>query len=255
MSKHHKTALFFISILLLLFFFTAAGFWYYAAVVLVWISVVFVGSAFIDSNYHVKAYCNNPAETRQRIAITFDDGPNPLTPKFLEILQRHHAKAAFFCIGKNIETHPEILQQTVLEGHIVGNHSYSHAPGFDFFGKEKVLDELQQTDRLIEKYIGKKPNFFRPPYGVTNPAIRQALEITGHKAIGWSIRSFDARLKEEDLVFNRVKKRISPGGIILLHDTSEHSANVLERLLVTLREKNYEVVSLEELLNIKAYEN
>lgn len=258
MSKHHKTALFFISILLLmglLSFFATIGFWCFVAVVLIWVSVVFWGSAFIGSNYHVTAYCRSSSETEKKIAITFDDGPHPITPRILDLLKEFEAQAAFFCIGKNIQSHPEIMQRMVDEGHIVGNHSFSHSPMFDFFGKEKVAEEIRQTDALIEKYTDSKPKFFRPPYGVTNPAIRKALEVTYHKVIGWNIRSLDGKLKDEDVIFNRIEQRISPGGIILLHDTSEHSANVLERLLVALRDKKYKVVSLEELLNIKAYEN
>lgn len=257
MSKHHKTAVFFIGLLLALAglrFFMAIGFWYFVLVLLIWIGVIIWGSAFVDSNYHVKAYCNNPAETEKKIAITFDDGPHPITLQVLDLLKQYDAPATFFCIGKNIESHPEILRRTFAEGHLIGNHSYSHSASFDWYGPQKVAAELQQTDWLIEKAIGKKPNWFRPPYGVTNPSIGKALLQTGHRVIGWNIRSLDGKLKDENAIFNRIEKRISPGGIILLHDTSEHSVNVLERLLLALRDKKYKVVPLEQLLNIKAYE-
>ena len=258
MSTHHKTLLFFLSVLLILTclsFFWAIGFGYFVATGLIWFGVVLYGSANIGSNYHVRAYCKNPSETARNIAITFDDGPNPMTLQILEILKNHQATATFFCIGKNIETHPQILKRIVDEGHVVGNHSYSHSHFFDFFGKDRVIEELRQTDELIENITGKKPIFFRPPYGVTNRAIGKALKVVKHKVIGWNIRSLDGGVKNERFIFNRIKNRISPGGIILLHDTSQQSANVLERLLTTLREKKYEVVSLEHLLDIKAYEN
>jgi peptidoglycan/xylan/chitin deacetylase (PgdA/CDA1 family) len=258
MSKHHKTALVFLLLLLILTvlsFYTAIGIGYFVLVVLVWFGISMYGSAFIDSGFHAKTYCSNPSETTNKIAITFDDGPTPITLQILEILEKYQTKATFFCIGKNIEKHPEILRQTFDAGHLIGNHSYGHSPLIDFYNKVQFIAELEKTDRLIQKTTGKKPKFFRPPYGVTTPSMGRALKVTKHKVIGWNIRSLDGGLKSEDVIFNRIKSRISPGGILLLHDTGEHSAKVLERLLVTLRQKNYEVVSLEQLLNLQAYEN
>ncbi|WP_244307351.1 polysaccharide deacetylase family protein [Flavobacterium fluviatile] len=213
------------------------------------------GSARISSNYHVKAFCNNPSETEKKIALTFDDGPSEFTLEVLELLKKYNAKATFFCIGKNIETHPEILQKIIDEGHLVGNHTYSHSKFFDFYTYPTIMEELQKTDRILEKFTSKKINFFRPPYGVTTPSIRRALKFTKHKVIGWNIRSLDGGTKNQDLILNRIKKRVSPGGIVLLHDTAPHSVFVLEQFLQFLQQNNYEAVSIEELLNLKAYEN
>jgi peptidoglycan/xylan/chitin deacetylase (PgdA/CDA1 family) len=220
-----------------------------------WFLIVIWGSSFIASNYHVKTFCGNPLETEKKIALTFDDGPNEMTLLVLDVLKKYNAKATFFCIGKNIENHPEILKRTIEEGHIIGNHTYSHAPFFDFYGKYKVIAEIQQTDILIEAVLGKKTRLFRPPYGVTNPSIRRALAVTKHKTIGWNIRSLDGVIKKEEFLLNRIIKKIKPGGIVLLHDTSIQTVNVLEELLSFLQKNNYTVVSLEELLNIKAYED
>ena len=151
--------------------------------------------------------------------------------------------------------YPEIVKQIIAEGHLVGNHSYSHSPFFDFYNAKKITEEIQQTDTLLEKFTSKKINFFRPPYGVTTPSIRRALKITGHKVIGWNIRSLDGGTKNQNLIFNRIIKRISPGGIVLLHDTASHSVLVLEQFLQFLQKQNYQVVSVEELLNLKAYED
>ncbi|WP_240622659.1 polysaccharide deacetylase family protein [Flavobacterium crocinum] len=227
--------------------------WYYWAVVLLWIGINAVGSSRISSNYHVKAYCNNPLETEKKIALTFDDGPSPYTLEVLELLKKYNASATFFCIGKNIETYPEILQKVIEGGHLVGNHSYSHSKFFDFYHEDKITKELRKTDKLLEKFTSRKINFFRPPYGVTTPSIRRALKITGHKTIGWNIRSLDGGTKNQELILNRITKRVSPGGIVLLHDTGEHSVLVLEQFLQFLQQNNYQVVSIEELLNLKAY--
>ena len=258
MITHKNISLFFLFVLLLLLLlnlYTAINGAWFIAIVLIWLGINAVGSAVISSNYHVKAYCNNSSETQKKIAITFDDGPSIFTPEVLALLKKYEVKATFFCIGKNIETHPEIVQQIITEGHLVGNHSYSHSPFFDFYNAKKITAEIQKTDALLEKYTSKRINFFRPPYGVTTPSIRRALKRTGHKVIGWNIRSLDGGTTNQSLIFNRIIKRISPGGIVLLHDTGAHSVLVLEQFLQFLQQNNYKVISTEELLNLNAYEN
>lgn len=235
--------------------FSAIGIGYFIAVLLSWFLIVLWGSFVVSSNYHVKALCGNSLEKEKIIALTFDDGPSENTLLVLDLLKKYDVKAAFFCIGKNIEKYPEIVQRTIAEGHIVGNHSYSHSHFFDFFRKKELIEELKKTDALLEKYTVKKINLFRPPYGVTNPSIRRALAVSKHQVIGWNIRSLDGAVKDEKVLYDRIVKRVAPGGIVLLHDTSQHSMNVLEQLLQFLQKNNYTVVSLEQLLNIKAYAN
>ncbi|WP_254796517.1 polysaccharide deacetylase family protein [Flavobacterium johnsoniae] len=224
------------------------------AVIFLWIGINAFGSSRISSNYHVKAFCNNPLEKEKKIALTFDDGPSEFTLEVLELLKKYNAKAAFFCIGKNIEKYPEIVKQIIAQGHLVGNHSYSHSKFFDFYNARQIQEEIEKTDTLLEKLTSKKINFFRPPYGVTTPSIRRALKLTGHKTIGWNIRSLDGGTKNQELILNRITKRVSPGGIVLLHDTGEHSVLVLEQFLQFLQQNNYQVVSIEELLNLNAYQ-
>ncbi|MEN2398431.1 polysaccharide deacetylase family protein [Flavobacterium sp. MC2016-06] len=257
MITHKKISLLFIFLLLLLLLlklYIAINIWCFIIIVFIWLNINAFGSARISSNYHVKAFCNNPLETEKKIAITFDDGPSSYTLDVLSLLKKYNVKATFFCIGKNIESHPEIVKQIIAEGHLVGNHSYSHSKFFDFYNASKIIKELQKTDLLLEKYTSKKINFFRPPYGVTTPSIKRALKITGHKVIGWNIRSLDGGTKNQELIFNRIIRRVSPGGIVLLHDTAPHSVLVLEQFLQFLQQNDYTVISTEELLNLKAYE-
>lgn len=236
-------------------FYVAIEIKYFVLVVCLWFLIVFWGSTFIGSNYHVKTFCSNILQTEKKIALTFDDGPNEMTILILDVLKRYNAKATFFCIGKNIEIHPDILKKTIEEGHCIGNHSYSHSSFFDFYRKKQVLSEIEKTDDLIESILGKKTKLFRPPYGVTNPSIRRVIAVTKHKTIGWNIRSLDGVVKNEKFLLDRIIKRIKPGGIVLLHDTSIQTVQVLEQLLSFFQENNYNVVPLEELLNIKAYED
>jgi len=258
MITHKNISLFFIFLLLLLLLlnlYTAINLLWFIGIILIWIGINAFGSARISSNYHVKAFCHNPSETEKKIALTFDDGPSVFTLEVLDLLKKYNAKATFFCIGKNVEKHPEIVKQIIAEGHLVGNHSYNHSKFFDFYNAAAISEEIQKTDQLFEKLTSKKINFFRPPYGVTTPSIRRALKTTGHTVIGWNIRSLDGGTKDQNLIFNRIIKRISPGGIVLLHDTGSHSVSVLEQFLQFLQQNKYEVISVEELLNLKAYEN
>ncbi|KIA98073.1 polysaccharide deacetylase [Flavobacterium sp. KMS] len=257
MITHKNTSLFFIIILLLLLLsklYIAINIWWFIIIGIIWLSIAAINSARINSNYHVRAYCNNPSLTRKKIALTFDDGPSETTLEILDVLKKYDVKATFFCIGKNIEKHPEIIERILSEGHLVGNHSYSHSDFFDFYNAKKILEELRKTDALLEKFTSKKIQFFRPPYGVTTPSIRRALKISKHKVIGWNIRSLDGGIKDQEIIYNRIIKRVSPGGIVLLHDTAKHSVLVLEQFLQFLQQNNYTVISVEKLLNLKAYE-
>lgn len=258
MLNYKKTNIISLLVLLLLVilscFITINWKWFLLVFVLRFV-VLLIGSSFIQLNFHVTAFCNNSLEKEKKIALTFDDGPSEITPQVLEILKKFNAKATFFCIGKNIEKHPEILRKIVSDGHLVGNHSYNHSRFFDFYRKKSVVDEIEKTNAIIENVIAKKVTFFRPPYGVTNPSIRRALQQTKHHVIGWNIRSMDGITSNKEYIIKRIKNRIKSGGIVLLHDTSQNSIEVLEQLLQFLEENKYKVVSLEQLLNIKAYED
>ncbi len=258
MLNYRKINVIFLTLLLLLLilsFYITVKWWHILLVLGFRFLFLLVGSSFIQLNFHVKAYCKNSNEKEKKIALTFDDGPNEITPQILALLKKYNAKATFFCIGKNIEQHPEILKQTFDDGHVIGNHSFSHSNFFDFYRKSRVVQEIRATNKIIEKIIGKKVRFFRPPYGVTNPSIARALNVTQHQVIGWNIRSMDGIIKNKKIIYSRIEKRIAPGSIVLLHDTSLTTVSVLEQLLLFLRANKYEIVGIEELLNLNAYEN
>lgn len=212
-----------------------------------WFLLILYGSFFIQTNYHLKAI--SKAYTGKKIvAITFDDGPSSFTAEVLDILDKHNAKATFFCVGKNIESNPELFKSIVEKGHLVGNHTFSHSNNIGFSKTQTVKNEIEKNDEIIEKYSGSKPIYYRPPFGVTNPKIARALNKTKHTVIGWSIRSLDTFIHDETKIYNRIVRQIRPGSIILLHDTSERSVRVLERLLIHLDSINYRSVTVKELL-------
>ncbi|AUP79586.1 polysaccharide deacetylase family protein [Flavivirga eckloniae] len=242
-------------IVLLVLIFTGNFFkWYVFALVIVWFLVTIAGSFFIKWNYHLKSLHCNKTIKGNKIAITFDDGPHPeFTPKVLELLKKYDAKATFFCIGKHIETYPNIFSEIIKQGHTVGNHTYTHANNFGFFKTKNVIRELQKTNDIVKNIMGLTMQLYRPAFGVTNPRIKRAIKETQLQSIGWNVRSLDTTSRTPDKIFKRVTKNLSKGDIILLHDTSLKTITVLERLLLFLQKQNIESVTIDSLFNIKAY--
>lgn len=224
--------------------------WWYILLLILWFSVMALGSFNMSWRFYVKAFTSNPTIREKKIAITFDDGPNPeFTLRVLDILKQYNAKATFFCIGEHIERYPDIFKALVAQGHAIGNHSFSHELLIDFNSTENWLDEIKQTDNTIHKITRKKPTLFRPPFGVTTPKLAMALAITEHQVIGWSIRSFDTVTKNPEHILKRITKQLKPGAVILLHDKQTNVLPVLEHLLQVLQKQAYQAVTINELLN------
>lgn len=235
-------------------FFGDVPVWFYVLFILIWILITVLGSFQIKMNYHLKSLNHNYSQTNNFVSITFDDGPNPeFTPKVLELLKKHRAKATFFIIGKNAEKYPELVKEIENSGHIIGNHSYSHSNKFGFFSTSKIVWEIKKTDKVLESIIGKKPLIFRPPFGVTNPNIKKALKQTNHYSIGWSKRSLDTTSLSEETIFKKVSDQLKPGDVILLHDQNKKTIAVLERLLLFLEQHQLKSVSVDQLFEIQAY--
>ena len=229
--------------------------WTFAILIFTWFIVTLCGSFFVGWNYHLISLNNNKKINHTWVSITFDDGPNPeFTPKVLQLLEAYGAKATFFCIGKQVEYHPDIVLQILAKGHSIGNHTYSHSKSFGFFSSEQVKAELKKTKACIKKLTNIQMKLYRPAFGVTNPQIEKAVKHLGLQSIGWSVRSLDTTSRSEVEILNRITTKIVKGDIILLHDTSDKTVAVLERLLVFLQHKNLQSVPVEQLLEIDAYD-
>ncbi|RMA65723.1 polysaccharide deacetylase family protein [Ulvibacter antarcticus] len=228
----------------------------YVIVAVIWILITLMGSMFISWDYHITSLHRNITITDNNIAISFDDGPNlEYTPKVLSLLKQFNAKATFFCIGKHIEAEKDLFNRIISEGHTVGNHTYSHASNFGFFSSEKVISELKRTNKLVKEVSGHEMTMYRPAFGVTNPRIRKALATTHFISIGWSKRSFDTTNLSEEIIFKRITKNLKKGDIILLHDSSDKTIAVLERLLLFLQSNKMQSVTVDQLLEIEPYAN
>lgn len=240
MTKHYYNCL-------LLALGIGVGYWYtwgwgyYLVLGLLFVGLLSWGVFDIRLGYFVPTLCRLKNKQKRQVVLTFDDGPTELTPLFLDLLNRYEVKAIFFCIGRQIAQYPQIVQRIKEEGHLIGNHTYSHIPQNCFASTAVMTQEIQQTDALLAQ-LGIVTPYFRPPYGVTNPHIAKAAKRMGKIVVGWDIRSLDTVIKDETRLWSRVVSKLTQGNIILMHDTSERTLHVLEQLLKYLKANDYQVV-------------
>lgn len=218
-----------------------------------YLGISIVMAFVIRSGFHYPAICMG--KTNQAIcAITFDDGPHPVkTPEVLEILRNEQIPATFFLIGKNLQGNEDIVRTIDRDGQLIGHHSWSHANWFDFYPAGKMRKEFLQTSEKIFGITGKSPLLFRPPYGVINPMVSQALHGLPYQVIGWNIRSLDTLIRDPDRITKRILKKLVPGSIILLHDASPVCVHILTRLIPAIRKSNFQIVPLNQLIDIPPY--
>jgi len=237
-----------------LYCFFQVSLWWLLVPIIIYTSFLIYGSANIQSDFYIQAHCSADT-TEKKIAITFDDGPNAeITLKILSVLAEYNAPATFFVIGKRILGNESIIKKIDQAGHTIGNHTFSHSFFIDLKSKLGFIYELDITSDAIHKIIGKRMKLFRPPYGVTTPHLAKAIKALNYTVIGWNVRSLDTTNDSEEVISKRVLLQINPGAIILFHDTSEKTVAVLKQTLNFAKENGFKIVSVEELLNIKAYE-
>jgi peptidoglycan/xylan/chitin deacetylase (PgdA/CDA1 family) len=217
---------------------------------------IIIGTFNIRLNFFLTAKHHNCTTINNEIALTFDDGPHPeFTLKVLSLLNKYNAKATFFCIGKNIEKYPKIIDQIINEGHLLGNHSYSHTYNFGFFTVKKAIEDIEKTQKILKNITNKENKLFRPPFGVTNPNISRTVKELNLQTFGWNIRSYDTIAKNPQKVIQKINSKLKKGSIVLLHDTSNLSCLVLEQLLQILDENKIKSVTLNQLFNNKSNAN
>ncbi len=234
------------------YFVAPALWWYPVAIAVMYVTMVFLGCVTLSMNFFIPVLCK-ATTTEKVVALTFDDGPNTYSTQILDILKVNNTPAAFFCIGKNIAGNEAVLQRMDKEGHIIGNHSYTHDFWFDMLGWHKMLAELQQMGIAAKHATGRQPLLFRPPYGVMNPNLAKAIKEGGYTTIGWSIRSFDTKAKDKEKLLSHITGQLKPGAIILLHDSRQITAEILPELIKRIHDKGYKIVRADKMLNIQAY--
>ncbi len=244
--KHYSFVLFYLFCNLIIFGFQGT-IWVYIFCFILFSVVVIWGSFDIQLGYFVNNFTHKRTKIKE-VALTFDDGPTEFTPKFLDVLKENNIKATFFCIGKQIEKYPETFLRIIAEGHTIGNHTFSHSNNTGFLSTSKMIEEIEKCDEIIFK-IGKiKTSLYRPPFGVTNPNIAKAIKKTHKKSIGWNTRSLDTIISDEKKILNKITKNLRKGSIILLHDTSEKTYQVLVELLLFLEREKYSTFRIDSMI-------
>ena len=184
------------------------------------------------------------------VALTFDDGPHPeVTPRILDELKKHHAKATFFMLGSQVEYYPSLAAKVAEEGHEVANHTMNHQD-LTIIGLEQIKEEVLQSSNIIEKATGKAPRLLRPPYGASNDDVEKAAADLEAPIVMWSVDSFDWKSRNAEAVNEEVMSHVVPGSIVLLHDIHSSTADALPQLLTSLEEQGYQMVTISQLLEL-----
>jgi peptidoglycan-N-acetylglucosamine deacetylase len=189
---------------------------------------------------------------RKLIALTFDDGPWPVTTgKILAILKKNNIKATFFMVGQPLQNYPQIAQQVAAEGHALGNHTWNH--WYHQLSPATAASEIEKTTALLYKTTGFRTQLFRPPGGILNNGPASYAKGQKYLVALWSADSKDySRPSVPNLVRN-VLKDARPGGMLLLHDGGgdrDRTVQALPEIIADLRSQGYQFVTVPELLEI-----
>ena len=194
-----------------------------------------------------------------KIALTFDDGPDPLyTPQVLDILAKYKVPSTFFLLGQRVEKYPQITRRIINEGHTIANHSWSH-PDLTLLDDKELSHEIFSTEEIIKETVHKETALLRPPYGFISQQKLAKLKRMDYKVIHWSLDSLDWQAKEKEDILNRTLPYLNRGAIILFHSAGGPGQNLMPTIkalpiiIKKLRTNNIELVTVDNLLSISPY--
>jgi len=184
---------------------------------------------------------------KQEIALTFDDGPHPeYTPETVDILARTGAAAAFFLNGRNALTFPGVVEKLHTAGHVLGVHGFSHRR-LDFTNKRVIRNEIASSVEAVEKITGRRPVYFRPPYGRFDWRFKKLLREQNLRMVLWSLLTCDFREVDKETILHTVRDRVHNGAVLVFHDGHQNAPVMLKTLpgvLDELRQMGYAVVPI-----------
>lgn len=184
-------------------------------------------------------------EVAKKIALTFDDGPHPkYTERLLDGLKERDVVATFFVTGENAQNYPEIIRREQEEGHLIGNHTYSHIQ-LTSRNRETFREELVKTNEILEEITGEKVSFVRPPYGSWDKSFEKELNMF---PVLWNIDPLDWCSHNADCIAAKVVEKAGDGDIILMHDYYETSVTAALEVVDALQKRGFQFVTVEEIL-------
>ncbi|HWQ37166.1 MAG TPA: polysaccharide deacetylase family protein [Burkholderiales bacterium] len=193
------------------------------------------------------------AARRGAIALTIDDGPDPVvTPALLDTLDRYGARASFFCIGVRAARHRDLVREIARRGHSVENHTQHHSPWFSLHGLRRLRVEIEAAQDILGTLAGRAPRFFRAPAGLRSPLLDPVINRLGLRQVAWTRRGFDTVTSDPARVLGRLTRRLVAGDILLLHDGGGRIASngravaleVLPALLEHIARRGWRCLSL-----------
>lgn len=184
-------------------------------------------------------------ELTKKVALTFDDGPNPdYTPELLDELKKRGVPATFFVLGAEVEQYPELVRRASEEGHLIGVHSYKHV-NLRQLSDQQTVEQVNRTNEAIHAACGQYASYIRPPYGCWKEDLDYEVQMV---EVLWDIDPRDWATTSADLVVQRVLQDVEENSIILLHDASESSVRAACMIIDRLQAQGYTFVTVEELL-------
>ena len=185
------------------------------------------------------------ADIPPEIALTFDDGPHPVyTKKLLDGLRKRGVKATFFLIGENIEGNEELVKQMAEDGHLIGNHTYSHIQ-LTSGNRETFREELVKTNEILKNITGETVSFVRPPYGSWDKSFEKELNMF---PVLWNIDPLDWCSHNAECIAAKVVENAGDGDIILMHDYYDTSVTAALEVVDVLQKRGFQFVTVEEIL-------
>lgn len=210
----------------------------------------------LQQRYPEIFFLQGPAD-QKRIALTFDDGPDPrFSNDVMDVLKQYNVPATFFVLGSKAVANPEIVKRMQSEGHIIGNHTYAHPNLVEEADLETLEREVNRTEDALNEIIGYRTKLFRPPYGFLYNELVEKLGDMNYYVIAWSVDSLDWQEDPPDVITSKVVDNILPGSIILMHDGAESTGDrtntilALQQIIPQLQEQGYEFVTVPDLLGI-----
>jgi len=194
----------------------------------------------------IPIYCVEKEE--KVVSISFDAAwGNEQTQTLLDILDKYKVKSTFFLVGQWVEKYPDSVKDIAKAGHDVGNHSSTH-PHMPQMSSKQMLDELNDCNDKVEKLIGKRPTLFRPPYGDYNNTLVETVNSINMYGVQWDIDSLDWKDPTPQQMVDRIKKKLQPGSIVLLHNGAKNTPEALPMIIEMIKGEGYEIVPISQIL-------
>jgi peptidoglycan-N-acetylglucosamine deacetylase len=222
--------------------------------------MTFAGFLFFSLSGCQGVLFNIPTQEKV-VALTFDDGPDPLyTPQVLQLLDVYQVKATFFLLGRQAEAYPDLVRQMKAKGHTLGNHSFSHPFNLSLMPREEIRREILRGQEALFRITGEYPALFRSPLGWVSEDLIAVCQELNLPIINGSVKASDVALPGVEYIVSAVVDYVKPGDIIILHDAGgfgfyKNRSQTLEALpliLEKLRQQGYTMVTLPALLSLSA---